>query len=34
MEIARFLADKRTPGKEKECEAAALLAGALSGDRM
>lgn len=34
VEIARFLADKRTLGKERECEAAGLLAGALSGDRM
>jgi len=34
VEVARFLADRRTAGKEAECEAAALLAGALSGDRM
>ena len=34
VEVARFLADRRTEGKERECEAAALLAGALSGDRM
>jgi len=33
-EIARFLAEKRTSGKEKECDAASLLAGALSTDRM
>jgi putative DNA methylase len=33
-EIARYLAEKRTVGKTKECDASALLAGALLTDRM
>lgn len=34
VEIARFLATKRAPGKESECNAAEILAGAVAVDRM
>ena len=34
VEVARYLADRQTVGKEAECDAAALLAGAVSTDRM